>query len=575
MGHLCGRTRAVQAGRSAPPGGQEVSIAGRTRAVKTGRSAPPGGQERKLPAGAVIYPPRARARPLAAKSERCWLGKGSKDESVGAPWRPGAQVAGRYCPSPGPPPTVSARALWRVKEHCQPDEGGEDGPVGAPWRPGAQVAGRCCDLPPRACTRPLAAKSERCRLDKGSKDESVGAPWGPGAQVAGRSASCCSVLCFPPPVPSRAPWREKVSISGRTRVMKTGLPPPRARARPLAGKSEHCRPDEGREDGPVGALWRPGARVAGWGCAFPRARPLTTKNEHCRPEEGSVDGSSGHCRPDEGSGPRWRPLTSASAHDLPRPPGAAVAPPVSGRGHQGPLWLRRFRAAATRGRCGSAGFGPRPPGAAVAPRLPASDNVAPWSPPPSNALPNAPLPSSAAPHPGLDPWIPPPGDALPTAAGPQSPPPRFLLGAGLRRRSWGPDRDIEAETPAPAPGLAEVDDGGRQMGPRRSRPAPPPEAEGLPGVSGGSWGPWAPWAPCSQPCGLGVQRRARTCRPPVTPGFLPPPPPPALDPRAQDPRHALPLYKPEPRETGQGRGAPLPPPPGRHQLLETPAAVRR
>uniref|UniRef100_A0A6I8NXW8 ADAMTS like 4 n=1 Tax=Ornithorhynchus anatinus TaxID=9258 RepID=A0A6I8NXW8_ORNAN len=119
------------------------------------------------------------------------------------------------------------------------------------------------------------------------------------------------------------------------------------------------------------------------------------------------------------------------------------------------------------------------------------------------------------------------------------------------------------------------------MGPRRSRPAPPPEAGGVAGVPGGSWGPWEPWAPCSQPCGLGVQRRARTCRPPpalsATPGFLPPPPPeppppPARDPRAPD---ALPLYKPQPRERGRGRGGPLPPPPGTDQLRETPSAARR
>ncbi|XP_057356682.1 ADAMTS-like protein 4 isoform X8 [Manis pentadactyla] len=39
----------------------------------------------------------------------------------------------------------------------------------------------------------------------------------------------------------------------------------------------------------------------------------------------------------------------------------------------------------------------------------------------------------------------------------------------------------------------------------------PEEGQGLEGV----WGPWDQWASCSQPCGVGVQRRSRTCQLPT------------------------------------------------------------
>uniref|UniRef100_A0A2K6TVA8 ADAMTS like 4 n=1 Tax=Saimiri boliviensis boliviensis TaxID=39432 RepID=A0A2K6TVA8_SAIBB len=90
---------------------------------------------------------------------------------------------------------------------------------------------------------------------------------------------------------------------------------------------------------------------------------------------------------------------------------------------------------------------------------------------------------------------------------------------------------------------------------------PTEEGQGPEGV----WGPWVQWASCSQPCGVGVQRRTRTCQIPTAqlrPSLPLPPRPPrhpeALLPRGQGPRpqaspETLPLYRPQSR----GRGAPL------------------
>ncbi|KAI6051147.1 ADAMTS-like protein 4 isoform X1 [Marmota monax] len=90
----------------------------------------------------------------------------------------------------------------------------------------------------------------------------------------------------------------------------------------------------------------------------------------------------------------------------------------------------------------------------------------------------------------------------------------------------------------------------------QSPQTPPEEGRGPEGV----WGSWDQWASCSQPCGVGVQRRSRTCQ--LRPGLPFPPRPPrhpeALRPRGQGPRpqtsretHSL--YRPLP----QGRGGPL------------------
>ncbi|XP_059885347.1 ADAMTS-like protein 4 isoform X2 [Delphinus delphis] len=90
---------------------------------------------------------------------------------------------------------------------------------------------------------------------------------------------------------------------------------------------------------------------------------------------------------------------------------------------------------------------------------------------------------------------------------------------------------------------------------------PPEENQGPEGV----WGPWDQWASCSQPCGVGVQRRSRACQLPTAQlhqGLPLPPRPPrhpeALLPRGQGTRphtsrETLPLYRPPPR----GRGGPL------------------
>ncbi|CAK6439385.1 unnamed protein product [Pipistrellus nathusii] len=112
--------------------------------------------------------------------------------------------------------------------------------------------------------------------------------------------------------------------------------------------------------------------------------------------------------------------------------------------------------------------------------------------------------------------------------------------------------------------------------------APPEEGQGPEGV----WGPWHQWAPCSQPCGVGVQHRRRTCQLPTAqlhqgPPFPSRPPrnPEILLPRSQGPRppspqETLPLYRPQPR----GRGGPLRGPAsqlGREEAQEMPGARSR
>ncbi|XP_015978257.2 ADAMTS-like protein 4 isoform X3 [Rousettus aegyptiacus] len=97
---------------------------------------------------------------------------------------------------------------------------------------------------------------------------------------------------------------------------------------------------------------------------------------------------------------------------------------------------------------------------------------------------------------------------------------------------------------------------------------PSEEGQGPEGV----WGPWAAWASCSQPCGVGVQRRSRACQLPAAllhQGRPLPPRPPrhpeTLLPRGQGPRpqtsrEALPLYRPQPRGRGgalRGPASPL------------------
>ncbi|XP_017525731.1 ADAMTS-like protein 4 isoform X12 [Manis javanica] len=81
----------------------------------------------------------------------------------------------------------------------------------------------------------------------------------------------------------------------------------------------------------------------------------------------------------------------------------------------------------------------------------------------------------------------------------------------------------------------------------------PEEGQGLEGV----WGPWDQWASCSQPCGVGVQHRSRTCQLPTAQLHqgqpLPPRPPSypeavlpgAQGPRPQTSRETLPPYRPQ------------------------------
>ncbi|KAK1329079.1 hypothetical protein QTO34_011256 [Cnephaeus nilssonii] len=110
---------------------------------------------------------------------------------------------------------------------------------------------------------------------------------------------------------------------------------------------------------------------------------------------------------------------------------------------------------------------------------------------------------------------------------------------------------------------------------------PPEDGQGPEGV----WGPWHQWAPCSQPCGVGVQHRSRTCQLPTAqlhqgPPFPSRPPrnpeillPRSQGPRPQTPQETLPLYRPQPR----GRGGPLRGPAsqlGREEAQEIPGARR-
>ncbi|XP_053446670.1 ADAMTS-like protein 4 isoform X2 [Nycticebus coucang] len=92
----------------------------------------------------------------------------------------------------------------------------------------------------------------------------------------------------------------------------------------------------------------------------------------------------------------------------------------------------------------------------------------------------------------------------------------------------------------------------------QSLQTPPEKGQSPEGV----WGPWDQWASCSQPCGIGVQHRTRTCQLPIAqlhPSLpLPPQPPrhpeallsPGQRPRPQTSRETIPLYRPQPRERG-------------------------
>ncbi|XP_004689507.1 PREDICTED: ADAMTS-like protein 4 [Condylura cristata] len=117
----------------------------------------------------------------------------------------------------------------------------------------------------------------------------------------------------------------------------------------------------------------------------------------------------------------------------------------------------------------------------------------------------------------------------------------------------------------------------QEMSPGHSLQTPHEEGQG----PEGTWGSWGQWASCSQPCGVGVQLRSRTCQlPAVHQGLALPPRPPrhpeALLPRGQGPRpqasqEAHPLYRPRP----QGRGDPLPgPAPQLEEAQESPGARR-
>ncbi|XP_006861438.1 PREDICTED: ADAMTS-like protein 4 [Chrysochloris asiatica] len=114
-----------------------------------------------------------------------------------------------------------------------------------------------------------------------------------------------------------------------------------------------------------------------------------------------------------------------------------------------------------------------------------------------------------------------------------------------------------------------------------SHQTPPEDSQGPEGI----WGPWGQWASCSQPCGVGVQRRSRICQlptaqlqqglplPPRPPRHPEAHPPRGQGPRAQASRETLPLYRPEPR----GRGGPLRSPTfqlGREETRENQGARR-
>ncbi|KAG8509224.1 ADAMTS-like protein 4, partial [Galemys pyrenaicus] len=122
----------------------------------------------------------------------------------------------------------------------------------------------------------------------------------------------------------------------------------------------------------------------------------------------------------------------------------------------------------------------------------------------------------------------------------------------------------------------------QEVSPGHSLQTPPEDGQGPEGI----WGSWDQWASCSQPCGVGVQLRSRTCQLPAVQlhqGLPLPPRPPrqpeARLPRGQGPgpqtlREALPLYRPGPRGRGdppQGAAPQL----GREEAPESPGARRR
>ncbi|XP_075417434.1 ADAMTS-like protein 4 [Tenrec ecaudatus] len=105
--------------------------------------------------------------------------------------------------------------------------------------------------------------------------------------------------------------------------------------------------------------------------------------------------------------------------------------------------------------------------------------------------------------------------------------------------------------------------------PGHSLQTPPEEGPGPEGV----WGPWDHWASCSQPCGVGVQRRSRLCQLPSA-HSLPLPPRPPKHPEAQAPQAALPLYRAElPLERGGTLQSPASQP-GRKEARERQGARR-
>ncbi|XP_074836613.1 ADAMTS-like protein 4 isoform X2 [Carettochelys insculpta] len=59
---------------------------------------------------------------------------------------------------------------------------------------------------------------------------------------------------------------------------------------------------------------------------------------------------------------------------------------------------------------------------------------------------------------------------------------------------------------------AQLSQGSRKVSPRTSRQAPEEDRAG--NRVAGAWSGWGPWSSCSQPCGVGVLERVRTCLPP-------------------------------------------------------------
>ncbi|XP_044528570.1 ADAMTS-like protein 4 isoform X1 [Gracilinanus agilis] len=115
---------------------------------------------------------------------------------------------------------------------------------------------------------------------------------------------------------------------------------------------------------------------------------------------------------------------------------------------------------------------------------------------------------------------------------------------------------------------------------RHSRQIRPEESK----IPEAVWGSWGPWAPCSQPCGLGIQRRSRICQsstslqtglplPARPPRHPEPVPARSRNLRPQPPRETLPLYKPEPRGRTGPRGG-IPSQAGQDETQETSTARR-